>query len=158
MMTRRSLCIDPSGAAHLSRYAWYCRAIAVIATGLYLAACAHDSPSVPQRAYSTKIVGRWRGTVGDLKETVTISADGTFLGQLYPTGFIANTLFQGRPGRISGTWKINGKVITLSISAAKNERVANTTTASTIVAFDDDTLVLRSDHGEQSSFRRLSDL
>jgi hypothetical protein len=158
MMTRRPLSTDGSGAANPSRDIWYCRGIALIAIGFYLAACAHDSPSVPQAAYSTKIVGRWRGTVGDLKETVTISANGTFLGQLYPTGFIANTLAQGRPGKISGTWKINGKVMTLRITAEKSERIANRTAANTIVAFNDDELVLRSDRGETSSFRRLSDL
>jgi hypothetical protein len=48
------------------------RAIAVIVLGASLAACANNSSPVSEAAYSTKIVGRWQGTVGDLKETMSI--------------------------------------------------------------------------------------
>ena len=97
------------------------RAIAAVVLGFCLASCANNSPPVPEAEYSTKIVGRWQGTVGDLKETMSIDGDGTFVCQLYPMGFIANTLSQGVTGTIRGTWKITGAIITLRITGAENE-------------------------------------
>ena len=49
----------------------WARAIAVVVLGFCLASCANKSPPVPEAEYSTKIVGRWQGTVGDLKETMS---------------------------------------------------------------------------------------
>ena len=130
------------------------RAIAVVVLGFCLASCAKNSPLVPEADYSTKIVGRWQGTVGDLKEAMSIHGDGTFVCQLYPTGFIANTLSQGVKGKIWGTWKITGAIITLRITGSENEHLRNKITSSTIVAFKENELVLKSDRGQTSSFQR----
>jgi len=131
------------------------RAIAVVVLGFCLASCVNNSTPVPEAEYSTKIVGRWQGTVGDLKETMSIDGDGTFVCQLHPTGFIANTLSQGVTGTIRGTWKITGAIITLRITNAENEVLRNRITSSTIVAFKEDELVLKSDRGETSPFQRV---
>jgi hypothetical protein len=131
------------------------RAIAVAVLGFCLASCANNSPPVPEAEYSTKIVGRWQGTVGDLKETMSIDDDGTFVCQLHPMGFIANTLSQSVTGTIRGTWKITGAIITLRITGAENEHLRNTIASSTIVAFKEDELVLESDRGETSPFQRV---
>ena len=131
------------------------RAIAVVVLGFCLASCVNNSTPVPEAEYSTKIVGRWQGTVGDLKETMSIDGDGTFVCQLHPTGFIANTLSQGVTGTIRGTWKIAGAMITLRITGSENEHLRNRIASSTIVAFKEDELVLKSDRGETSSFQRV---
>ena len=133
----------------------WARAIAVVVLGFCLASCANHSSTVPETEYSTKIVGRWQGAVGDLKETMSIGADGTFVCQLRPLGFIANTLSQCVPGEISGTWKITGAIIDLRITGAKNERLGNRIASSRIVAFKEDKLVLKSDRGETSPFQRV---
>ena len=131
------------------------RAIAVVVLGFCLASCANNSSTVPEAEYSTKIVGRWQGTVGDLKETMSIEGDGTFVCQLHPVGFIANTLSQRVTGMVRGTWKITGAIITLRITGAENEALKNKIASSTIVAFKEDELVLKSDRGETSAFRRV---
>jgi uncharacterized protein (TIGR03066 family) len=132
--------------------------IAVVVLGFCLASCAYNSRPVSEADYSTKIVGRWQGTVGDLKETMSIDGDGTFVCQLHPTGFIANTLSQGVTGTIRGTWKITGAMITLRITGAENERLRDRMVSSTIVAFKEDELVLKSDRGETSRFQRVGAL
>ena len=129
--------------------------IAVVVLGFCLASCVNNSPPVPEAQYSTKIAGRWQGTVGDVKETMSIDADGTFVCQVHPMGFIANTLSQSVTGTIRGTWKITGAIITLRITDAKNELLENRVASSTIVAFKEDELVLKSDRGETSSFQRV---
>jgi hypothetical protein len=131
------------------------RAIAVAVLGFCSASCANNSSPVPEAEYSTKIVGSWQGTVGDMKETMSIDGDGTFVCQLHPTGFIANTFHQSVTGTIRGTWKITGAIITLRITDAENEPLRNTIAASTIVAFKEYELVLKSDRGETSRFQRL---
>ena len=133
---------------------WVRTTVAVV-LGFCLASCTNNSSTVPGREYSTKIVGHWQGTVGDLKETMSIDADGTFVCQLRPRGFIANTLSQSLPGMVRGTWKITGAIITLRITGAESEALKNKITSSTIVAFKEDELVLKSDHGETSPFRRV---
>ncbi len=130
-------------------------AMAVIVLGFCVGSCKNNSSTVPEAEYSTKIVGRWQGTAGYSKETMSINRDGTFVCQLYPTGFIANTLSQGVEGTIHGTWKISGAIITLRITGAKKERLENTNAASTIVAFKRDEIVLRSDGGGTSPFQRV---
>jgi hypothetical protein len=134
------------------------RAIAVVVLGFCVASCANDPPPVRQAEYSTKIIGIWQGTVGDLKETMSIDGDGTFVCQLHPRGFIANTLSQGVSGTIRGTWKITGTMITLRITSAENEQLKNKIASSTIVALREDRLVLKSDRGETSAFQRARDL
>jgi len=131
------------------------RVIVVVVLGFCLASCAKNSQPVPEVEYSTKIVGRWQGTVADLKETISLDGDGTFVCQLYPMGFIANTLFPSATSTVRGTWKISGAVITLAISGAENERLMNKIASSTIVAFKEDELVLKSDRGETSPFQRV---
>jgi len=131
------------------------RAIAAVVLGSCLAACAKKSPPVSEAEYSMKIVGRWQGTVGDLKETMSLNGDGTFVCQLRPMGFIANTLSQGVTGTIRGTWKITGAIITLRITGAENESLRNRITSSTIVTFKEDQLVLKSGGGETSPFQRV---
>jgi hypothetical protein len=134
--------------------ALWARAIAVVVMGVSLAVCVNNSSPVSEAAYSTKIVGRWQGTVGDLKETMSINEDGTFSCEVRPMGFIANMLYPVAPGTVSGTWSITGKIITLTITGAKNERLANKIASSTIMAFNENELVLRS-AGTSSSFRRV---
>jgi hypothetical protein len=129
--------------------------IAIVIAGYCIGSCAHNSPPVPETEYATKIVGGWQGTVGDSKESMSIDSDGTFICQLHQTGFIANTLSQGVTGTIRGTWKITGAVITLKITGAKNEDLGNKIASSTIVAFRENELVLKSDRGETSLFQRV---
>jgi hypothetical protein len=87
---------------------------------------------------------------------MSIDRDGTFVCQLHPMGFIANTLSQGEAGKISGTWNITGTRVTLTVTGAQNERLVNRTASSTIVSFDENKLVLRSDRAETSPFQRMS--
>jgi len=130
------------------------RTIAVVVLGFCLASCVNNSTPVPEAQYSTKIVGRWQGTVGDEKETMSIDGDGAFVCQVHPMGFIANTLSQSVTGTIRGTWKITGAIITLRITGAKNELLENRIASSTIVAFKENEIVLKPDRGETSSFQR----
>ena len=97
----------------------------------------------------------WKGTVGHLKETMSIDGDGTFVCQFHSMGFLANTLSQSVTGTIHGTWNIAGSVITLTITGADNESLKNRITSSTIMLFKEDELVLRSDRGETSPFQRV---
>ena len=131
------------------------RAVAVVVLGVLLTSCANNLRPVSETEYSTKIVGRWQGTVGGSKETMSIDGDGTFVCQLQPLGFIANTLSQSVAGTIRGTWKITGTIITMSITGAENEPLRNRSASSTIVAFKGDELVLKSDRGETSPFQRV---
>jgi hypothetical protein len=136
----------------------WARAIAAVVFGCCLASCANKSPPISEAEYSTKIVGRWQGTVGDLKEAMSLDGDGTFVCQLHPMGFIANTLSQGVTGTIRGTWKITGAIITLRITGAENESLRNKIASSTIVTFKEDELVLKSGGGETSPFQRVRSL
>jgi hypothetical protein len=131
--------------------------IAVTILGYCLTSCVNKSPPVPKSEYSTKIVGLWQGTVGDNKETMSLTDDGTFVCQLYPMGFIANTLSQSVPGTIRGNWMIADTIIILEITGMKNENSKNWIASSTIEAFNQDELVLKSDRGETSTFQRLPD-
>ena len=161
-MTRRPLPgpTEPMRAIALAstvRAAWR-RGIAVVVLGLFAVACANNSRPVSQANYSARIVGLWQGTVGDSSESMSIQSDGTFVCQVHPMGFIANTLSQGVSGRINGTWNLTGSRLILIVSGAQNERLENRTASSTIVSFDENKLVLRSDHGETSPFQRTSRL
>ncbi|MGR8998593.1 MAG: hypothetical protein ACU88J_06050 [Gammaproteobacteria bacterium] len=125
----------------------------LVALAFGISACSPAKP-VAEAEYSAKIVGNWLGTVGDMKESITFNADGSFIAQLRPLGFISNTLYQGVTGTIHGTWAINGKNITLTITSADDERVKNSVTSSTIMAFNTDELSIKSDRGETSTFQR----
>lgn len=125
-----------------------------LVVALSVMACSPAKP-VPEAEYKAKIVGNWMGTVGDMKETITFGADGSYVAQLRPQGFISNTLSQGVTGTIRGTWALSGKIITLNISSAEDERVRNSVTSSTILSFSQDELLVKSDQGGTSAFTRV---
>ena len=120
-------------------------------------ACTPAKP-VAEAEYGAKIVGNWLSTVGDMKEAIAFSADGSFVAQLRPRGFISNTLSQGVTGTVRGTWAIDGKTITLKITSAEDERVKNSVTSSTILSFNQDQLLMKSAQGETSAFTRTLSL
>jgi hypothetical protein len=129
----------------------------LVAFALAVWSCMPAKP-IPGREYRAKIVGNWLGTVGDMKESITFTAGGSFIAHLRPRGFISNTLSQGVTGTIRGNWDINGKTITLKITSAEDERVNNSVTSSTIVAFNPDKLSMKSQRGETSTFTRVTSL
>ncbi len=129
----------------------------VLALVFGLSACTPAKP-VAEAEYSSKIVGNWLGTVGDMKESMTFSADGSFIAQVRPRGFISNTLSEGVTGTIRGMWVLNGKIITLKIINVEDERVKNSVTSSTILVFNQDELTMKSDRGETSTFLRVASL
>ena len=120
-----------------------------------LSACSPDVTPVAEAEYSAKIVGDWQGTVGGMNERISFGADGRFVSQVRPGGFISNTLSQDVTGTIRGTWAIEGKSITLNISSAEDERVLNKTTTSTIESFKPNELLVRSNNAGTSRFARL---
>lgn len=120
-----------------------------------LLSCSPDGTLVGQTEYSNKIVGDWQGRVGGINETISFNADGTFVSQVRPGGFISNTLGQGVTGTIRGTWSIKEKTITLNISSAEDERALNKATSSTIETFKPNELVVKSNNGLTSTFVRL---
>jgi hypothetical protein len=122
-----------------------------------LPSCAPDGGTIGEAQYAAKIVGDWQGTVCDMKETISFNADGKFVSQVRPRGFISNTLGQGITGTIRGTWTIEGNVISLNIDTTENLNVLNKTTTSTVNMFKQNELVLRSSSGETSTFVRTSD-
>jgi hypothetical protein len=119
-----------------------------------LSSCSPDGSPVGEAEYSAKIVGDWQGTVGDTRETISFAADGGFVSQVRPRGFISNTLGQGVTGTIRGTWAIKGKSITLNISSAEDVRVLNRATTSTIETFKPNELLVKSATGDTSIFVR----
>jgi hypothetical protein len=122
---------------------------------LLTVSCSPNVAAVNETEYSTKIIGDWMGTVGDMKEAISFSADGRFEAHLRPQGFISNTLGQGVTGTIGGTWAIKGTSITLSITSAEDERVLNKSTTSTIEAFRPNELMVKSSNDGTSHFVRL---
>ena len=129
----------------------------LVALALGVSSCTPPKP-VAEAEYSTKIVGNWLSTVGNMKESITFSGGGSFIAHLRPQGFISNTLSQGVTGTIRGTWAINGRTITLKINSAEDERVSNSVSSSTILAFNQDELSMKSDRGETSTFTRVTSL
>jgi hypothetical protein len=123
--------------------------------GLCLVSCTNNLLTVSKADYSKKIVGTWKGTVGNLKETMSIKGDGTFVCRLHPRGFISNMIYPAVPGTIDGTWKINNAIITLTINGAKNENLTNSSASSAIISFKEGELELKSDRGETSLFQRV---
>ena len=129
----------------------------LLALGLGVSSCMPAKP-VAEAEYGAKIMGNWLGTVGNMKESINISGGGSFIAQLRPQGFISNTLSQGVTGTIRGTWAINAKTITLKITSAEDERVKNSVTSSTILAFNQDELSMKNERGETSTFTRAISL
>ena len=128
---------------------------ALVVLGFCLVSCTKNATPVAPAEYATSIIGHWQGTVGSSKETMTIDGDGTFVCQIYPMGFLANTLSQSVPGKISGTWKITDAIITLNITGEKHEHLDDRVASSTIESFKADELTLKSDRGETSTFQRV---
>jgi hypothetical protein len=128
--------IDPMNVKFAPRLS----ALAAVGLALCLASCTNNEEPVSPAQYSTKIVGNWQGTVGNSKETMQINSDGTFVCQLHQTGFLAN---------------ISGVIITLKITGEKHEHLLDRTATSTIESFKADELILKSDRGETSTFRRM---
>jgi hypothetical protein len=129
----------------------------LLALALGASSCTPAKP-VAEADYSAKIVGKWIGTVGDMKESVTFTADGSFVAQLHPKGFISDTLSQGVTGTIRGTWAVNGKTIILKITGAEDVHVKNSVTSSNILAFNENELSLKNDLGKTSTFTRALSL
>ena len=135
----------------------FVRIALLLAWALIVSSCMPAKP-VAEADYGAKIVGNWMGTVGDMKESITFGADGSFTAQLHPRGFISNTLGQSVTGTIRGTWAINGKTVTMKITGAEDERVKNSMTSSTILAFNENELSLKSNRDETSTFTRAISL
>ena len=110
--------------------------------------------SVGEADYSSKIVGDWRGNVGDTNETISFGANGGFVSLVQPQGFISRTLGQGVTRTIRGTWVVNGKSITLTINSAEEERVLNSAATATIETFKPNELIVKSSTGVTSTFIR----
>jgi len=127
--------------------------LALLALGL--SSCERDGAAIAESQYAAELVGEWQGTVGKTKETISFRADGTFTSLVRPMGFISNTLDQGTTGTIQGTWTVQGKVITLIIDSAEDERLLNRTTTSRIMTFKRNELVVKSARGETSTFVRV---
>jgi hypothetical protein len=145
--SRRWLGIRPSTAR---------RQLAVVALGLLVSGCGKGPPAVSERDYPTALVGQWRGTVGNFKEVMTLHGDGTFNCQLAPAGFIATMIYPVPAGSVSGTWRVAGKIISLAVTSAHNERLENGLASSTIVAFNGNQLVLQA-QGTTATFERTGD-
>lgn len=121
---------------------------------LGLSACERNGAVIPESQYQTVLLGDWQGTVGDERETISFTKDDRFTAQLLRKGFISNTLGQGEPGTINGTWILQGSVMTLTIDGTENVQTQNFSTTSTIVSFKQNELVVRSDTGQTSAFVR----
>ena len=96
------------------------------------------------------------GTVGEMKESMSVRADGSFIAQLHPQGFISDTLSQGVTGTIRGSWTIAGKIIQLKVLSAEDERLSNRAASSQILAFDPAELLIKSDQGVTTRFIRTT--
>ena len=120
-----------------------------------LSSCVPDGATVDEAQYAAKIAGDWQGTVADVNETISFSADGRFMSRVRRRGFISNTLGQGTTGTIRGTWTIKGNVISLNIDSAEDANLVNKTATSTIEMFKQNELVVRSSRDETSTFMRM---
>ena len=125
-----------------------------VVLALGLVGCAPGGAPIEEAQYPVRIVGDWQGKVGDMKETITFNADGKFVSEVRPQGFISNTLSQGVTGTIRGTWAIKNQVITLNITSAEDERLLNKAASSTIMTIKQNELVVKSARGETSTFLR----
>ena len=126
--------------------------VLLLATGL--SSCERAGTSLAESQYRTALVGDWQGNVGEDSESINFEADGSFSCQVRSNGFIGATLGQGSSGTISGAWTLEGNIITLAIDHASQEQPLNLATTSTIVSFNQNQLVVKSDAGETSTFIR----
>lgn len=114
-----------------------------------------DNSTVEESDYSTKIIGSWEGTVGEVREVMVLKPDSTFVCHLHSIGFIANTLSQSLPGTINGKWYLKDSKIYMQITGEKNENVVNTNVSSLIVGFKQNSMLLKSGVGDSALFNRL---
>lgn len=121
---------------------------------LGLAGCEREGALLTESQYQGALSGDWSGSVGDEQESISFREDGRFNCKALPTGFISTTLGQGVAGTISGTWTLQGNVINLAIDQTSNEEPLNLATRSTIVTFNQNQLVVKSDSGATSTFIR----
>jgi hypothetical protein len=119
-----------------------------------LAACSPKAAAVVEADYPKEIVGTWQGQVAGENETISFGADGEFVSLVRPGGFISMTLGQGVTGKVSGTWTIKGKSITLKISSTEHERVSNSFAMATIEMLKPNELLVKSSTGVASTFVR----
>jgi len=134
---------------------WLLRAVlSLLAVGL--AACERDGAVVLEPQYATELLGSWQGTVGGQAETIRFEADGSFTARSHQTGFISTTLDQGVAGSIEGRWELDGSVIKLVIERAKNVQPLSLATASNIVSFTKNKLVVNSARAGDATFLRVA--
>ena len=129
----------------------FVRALLVVLLAVGLSACERAGTELTEPQYQTALVGDWQGNVGAESESIRFEADGSFSCQLQSNGFIGSTLGQGRKGTVSGSWVLQGDVITLDIDSASSGQPATT---STIVSFKQNQLVMKSAGGDTSTFVR----
>ena len=132
----------PLARLHL-RKARLLRVVLLVLT-VGLVACEQESAVVLEPQYATELLGSWEGTVGRQVETIRFDADGGFTARTDQTGFINTTLGQGVAGSIDGRWELDGSVIKLVIEGAENVQPLNLATASNIVSFHQNKLVMNS--------------
>jgi hypothetical protein len=123
-----------------------------LACGLF--SCSPGTPVIDEADYPIRIVGDWRGTEGTPKETISFYADGKFACHLRPSGFVSIVLAQGATGRIHGTWRIEGKSITLHVLGAEDEHVVYRIASNTIETLLPNQLIFKSESGATSRFLR----
>ena len=117
-----------------------------------------SSERIPESEFPKAIIGEWLGTVENLKESIKFKDDGTYIAKVRPTGFLANTLSESSTGTVSGTWLIQGNIITLKITGTKNEQVLNAGTTSTILEFRKNEILLKDEKGEKTRFSKETSL
>ncbi len=128
--------------------------ISVIALACMSASCTVADQPVRDSEYPTALVGTWRGTVGDDKESMTLNADHTFVCRVRPLGFIATMVWPVHPETLNGNWTLNGKSVTLTIAGSDKLHLDTHRTSSTITAFTQRKLTLKNEQGETSVFSR----
>ena len=110
----------------------------LLAFALGVSSCTPAKP-VAEAEYSAKIVGNWLGTVGNMKESITFSGGGSFIAQLRPKGSSATQLSQRRHRHDPRYWH-QWQDDHVEDTSAEDERVNNSVTSSTILAFNQDEL------------------
>jgi hypothetical protein len=126
----------------------------ILLAAMGLSSCERDGALLPESQYRVALVGDWQGTVESEQESISFLADGKFVCQLVPTGFIGGTLGRGVTGKIRGTWELQGQLISLAIDSDSDVRPQNLATTSTIVSFHQNRLAMKSDAGETAIFLR----
>ena len=70
----------------------------LLTLALGICSCTPAEP-VPEAEYGAKIVGNWLATVGDMKESIAFSADGSFIPQVRPGDSSATRYPRAPPAR-----------------------------------------------------------